>query len=156
MEQVFRSPHLWIVFVLATCANAVYFRVRSREQPELADGYTALIRGWLLWGNLPWLVMAVGLETGHVPSFWYYLRPRDGSPYVLAWYGCVVALWLLGFYWIFLRGGAEMLAKHSRIFRGDLSNPAKVKLMYLLCVAGGVAGLTFLFVMDVPIPFGGG
>jgi hypothetical protein len=160
MEQIFKSPHLWFLFELATCANAIVFRLRAREHtkehPELAEGYAALIRGWLLWGSLPWLVMAVGLEFGRVPSFWHYLRPRDANPYVLAWYACVVVLWILGLYWVFLRGGAETVAGHSRIFRTGLTSPAKVKLVCLLCVAAGVAAFIFLLVMDVPLLFGSG
>ncbi|HUJ72542.1 MAG TPA: hypothetical protein VLZ30_09875 [Verrucomicrobiae bacterium] len=160
MEQIFKSPHLWLLFIFATCANAVCFRVRAREHarehPELADGYAALIRGWLLWGSLPWLVMAAGLEFGHVPNIWHYFRPRGGNPFVLAWYACVVVLWILGLYWVFRRGGAEMLADHSRIFRGDLSSPGKVKLVCLLCVAAGVAAFLFLLLMDVPPLFGNG
>ena len=159
MEQILRSPHLWLLFVLVTCIQAVYFRVAARqhiqEQPGLAEGYAGLSRGWLLWGNLPWVVMGVGLELGGVPSIRHYFRPRDGNSFVLAWYACVVGLWVLGLWWIFLRDGAEMLARHPRILRGNLSSPAKIKLFYLLCVGGGVAGLVFLFVMDVPLPFGG-
>src|SRR5664280_82507 len=158
MEQIFRSPHLWLFFEFAICANAIWFRVRAREHtkehPELAEGYAALIRGWLLWGSLPWLVMAAGLEFGRVPSIWHYFRPRDDNPYVLAWYVCVVLLWILGLYWVFKRGGAEMMAGHSRIWRGDLSSPAKVKLACLLCVAAGVVAFILLLVMDVPLPFG--
>jgi hypothetical protein len=158
MEAILKSPHWWIMFVLVTCAQAVFFKrgaaAHIREQPELAQGYAALIRGWLFWGNLPWVVMGLGLESGAVPGFWHYFRPRDGNPYVLAWYGCVVALWILGFRWIFRRGGAQMLARHSRIFHGDLSSPAQVKFFYLLCVGAGVAGLVFLVVMEVPLPLG--
>jgi hypothetical protein len=160
MQQIFKSPHLWLFFVFSWCANAVIFHVRARqdikEHPELAEGYTALIRGWLFWGSLPWLVMAFGLETGRVPTIWHYFRPRDGNPYVLALFGCVVALWLLGFFWIFLRDGAEMLARHARILRGVLLSPAQVKLMFLLCVGGGIAALIFLWVADAPLPFRGG
>jgi hypothetical protein len=160
MEQIFKSPHLWFFLELSTCVNAIYFGMRAREdakvRPELAEGYAALIRGWLLWGSIPWLVMAVGLEFGRVPSIWHYFRPRDGNPYVLAWYVCVVFLWILGLSWVFLRGGAEMLAVHSRILRCGLSSPAKVKLVCSLSVAGGVAALILMMVMDIPLPLGAG
>ena len=159
METILTSPHLWVMFVLATSVNAVFFRIaatqHSKEHPELADGFATLIRGWLFWGNLPWIVMGIGLEFGGVSNLWHYFQPREGNPYVLAWFVCVMFLWILGFWWIFLRGGAEMLAKHSMIFNySDLSNPAKVKLFYLICVGGGVVGFILMFFMEFPLPFG--
>ena len=51
------------------------------------------IRGWLVYGNLPWVVMGLGILFGGVPTIFHYFNPRNG-PVVLIWYGTVIALWV--------------------------------------------------------------
>src|SRR6266480_2745694 len=97
--------HAWLMFVAVTCINVLYLslhsRQRIRERPELTAGYRRLIRGYLFWGNLPWIVMGVGLELGGLPSIFSYFRPRDGNPFVLAFFGVVIAEWVLSLWWLF-------------------------------------------------------
>src|SRR5476649_2000679 len=104
---------IWIVFIIVTCLNVAVLKWRSREyvkaNPELAAGYRTLIRGYLIWMNIPWLVMGIGCTVGRIPSMVYFLRPADGNPYVIAWYASVIAEWLLGSYWLFFKSGAKML-----------------------------------------------
>src|SRR5215471_8013343 len=80
-------------------SNAVVWRWRARKHisanPALAAGYERLIRGWLVYGNLPWGVMGLGILFGGVPTMFHYFNPRNG-PVVLLWYGVVVPLWLAG------------------------------------------------------------
>lgn len=110
------------------------FRKRAQEHigknPQLKEGYAALFRGYLFWMNLPWVIMGIGCTVGGIPSVWHYFRPRDGNPYVLAWFGSVFFLWVLGTFWLFLKSGAEMLAGHPGaielrygVKRKDLANP---------------------------------
>ena len=35
-------------------------------------------------GALPWTVMGLGQITGFTPTVWYYFRPQDKNPVVLA------------------------------------------------------------------------
>ena len=142
------------MFVAVTVANALILKFRSRryiqERPELAAGYEQLFRGVLFWGSLPWMVMAIGIEVGGVPNLVSYFRPRDGNPFVLAWFAVVFALWLLGFYWLFARRGAEFLVAHPGLFQGDLKSPNMVRFFYCLMVAGGIASVCFMFFVDIP------
>lgn len=142
------------MFFAVTVVNAVIFRIRSRsyirEKPELAAGYRQLFNGYLFWGNLPWLVMGIGIELGGVYSVFSYFRPRAENPFVLAWFGVVIALWILGFYWLFARHGAEFLAEHPGLFRGIPQSPAMIRCFYCLMVAMGVGALIFMFVADIP------
>ena len=142
------------MFIAVTVANALILRVRSRrhirERPELAEGYQRLFYGVLFWGNLPWFVMAIGIELGGVPDMFAYFRPRNDNPFVLAWFGIVIALWLLGFYWLFARRGAEFLVEHPGLLRGEPKSPNMVRFFYCLMVAGGIAGLYFIFFAGVP------
>jgi hypothetical protein len=141
------------MLVAVTLANALVLKFRSRDyirqRPGLTRGYQQLFLGVLFWGNLPWLVMGTGIELGGVPSMFSYLRPRDGNPFVLAWFCVVVMLWILGFYWLFARRGAEFLIEHPGLLRGTPKNPAMIKAAYCLAGAGGIVGLLLIFTTDI-------
>ena len=146
--------HAWLVFVAVTCINVLYLKVHSRQQirqrPELAAGYRRLIRGYLFWGNLPWIIMGVGLELGGLPTINSYFRPRDGNPFVLAFFIAVIGEWILSFWWLFFARGAEFLAEHPGVF-GGLRRPIIIRLYSSLCLAGGVAGVLFMWFSDIPV-----
>jgi hypothetical protein len=89
-ERVFTlvARHAWAMFIVITCLNAATWRWRARRHiavnPALAPGYRRLIRSWLVFGNVPWVVMGLGIV-----------------------FGGVVAFWVASVYWIFFRRGAE-------------------------------------------------
>jgi hypothetical protein len=146
----------WAVCIAATLLNAGIFRFRARRHirgnPALADGYATLIRGFVLWGNIPWVVMGVGCLLGGVPSIDHFLRPREGNPFVLAFFASVFLVWVLGTYWLLFRGGAEMLVEHPGLLNMDFRSPLMVKLFWLLCLAGGIVAVTVMFATEVPWP----
>lgn len=153
IEQIlFR--HAWLLFILVTCLNGAIWRWRARKyisaNPALGPGYRRLIRGLLLFGNLPWLVMGLGILVGGVPTVWHYFNPRNG-PAVLIWYITVVALWVASFYWLFFRHGAELLLAHPGLLNLPSDRPWVLKGYFLLCLAGGVAGLLMMVFWDVPV-----
>jgi hypothetical protein len=69
---------------------------------------------------------------------------------VLSWLGTAIALWMLGFYWIFACRGAEFLVEHPGLFRGNPKNPAMIRIGYGVLTAAGLLGAIRLFTMDVP------
>jgi len=150
----FLFRHAWLMFVAVTCINVLYLKVHSRQQtrqrPELAAGYRRLIRGYVFWMNLPWIVMGVGLELGGLPSIWSYFRPRDGNPFVLAFFFVVFALWILGFWWLFFARGAEFLAEHPGVLRGFPRSPAMIRIYYCLGLIGGIFAVCFMWFSDIP------
>jgi len=152
---VIMTKWFWAVCILVMFLNAGIFKFRAKrhiqENPDLADGYRTIIRGWLIYGNIPWIVMGLGSLVGGVPSIDHFFRPRDGNPFVLAFFASVFQLWILSTYWIFFRRGAEMLVDHPGIFNVDFKSPIMVKLFWLLCLAGGIAGVTMMFIQDIPI-----
>jgi hypothetical protein len=154
MNEPSIARHAWVVFIVVTVFNALIFKSRSRvrvqQQPELAAGYQQLFNGILLWGNLPWIVMGIGVTFGDVHSIFSYFRPRDGNPFVLAWFGVVIGLWILGFHWLFARRGAELLVEHPGLLSGDPKSPAMIRVLYCLMVAGGILGLLVMFIADIP------
>jgi hypothetical protein len=92
VELIFR--HAWLLFIGVTCANGAIWWTRAKKEiaahPELTETYRELVRGWLIYGNLPWVVMGAGILAGGVPSVFQYFNPRNG-PFVIAWYVTVVA-----------------------------------------------------------------
>jgi hypothetical protein len=156
------SEHFWALAILVTCVNTGLLKYRAKKrienEPELAEGYPKLILGYLIWLNIPWIVMGAGCIFGGDLAVWHYFRPRDGNPFVLTWWASVFALWILSFIWVFFRGGAEILSKYQMIPYqvlgkvGYVTNPTKVKLLYLLCLAGGVIAAAIMWTVDVPLP----
>jgi len=151
---VFR--HAWLLFIVVTCAKgAVWWRraqPKIAENPALEQGYRRLIKSWLIYGNLPWLVMAAGILSGAVPSAMSYFNPRNG-PFVIAFYVTVVTLWIATFYWLFFRGGAEDLLTHPGLLNLPDARPWAIKVYFLLCLAGGVVGLLWMIFGNIQVPF---
>ncbi len=58
-------------------------------------------------------------------------------------------LWILGFYWLFARRGAEFLIDHPGLLRPEPKKPAMIRVIYCLMVTGGIIALVFLFTMDI-------
>ncbi len=157
------SKWFWAMGIATTCANAIIYARRAqkeiRKNPELEEGYRTLIKGFLIWGNIPWIVMGIGCLVGGVPSLFHFFRPRDGNPFVLSFFASVFLIWVLGTHWLFFQGGAEKLAKHPGLITyhtfgksGNITNPAVIKLFWLLCIAGGIVGAAIMFTVDIPIP----
>lgn len=156
------SRYFWAIAIVITAINAAILKHRSKqhiqEEPELAKGYDQLILGFFFWTNIPWVVMGVGSTVGGVPSVFHYFRPRDGDPFVIAWWVSVFILWILSFYWIFLAKGAEKLAKYRMLIcssfgkAGYVTNPTVVKLLVLLMLAGGIFAAVMMFMEVIPSP----
>lgn len=94
------TTYFWVVAIILTSVNVASFKRRSRvqvqEKPELEHGYATLLRRYLIFLNLPWVVMGIGCTIGGVPSLLHYFRPTDGNPYVLAWFASIFLLWITG------------------------------------------------------------
>lgn len=145
--------YAWFLFIAVTCINgAVWWRRGQQaraEEPELEEGYRRLIRWWIICGNLPWIVMGIGIIFGGVPSVLHYFNPRNG-PFVMAFYVTIVALWIASFYWIFFRGGAEELVAHPGLLNLPGQKPVWVKALFLLSLIGGIIALTMMILGGIP------
>ena len=145
---------IWLGFIAITFVTAAIWRRRGRkriaEHPESAEGYRRLTRAFMLWGNLPWVVMGLGLTLGSVDSVGSYLKPADANLWVVAFYLSIAVTWVFGLWWVFRRGGAQQLVDHPGLFNVSLSKPEHVK---LIAAAGGLltlVGMTVFFLDDMP------
>jgi hypothetical protein len=157
------SRYFWLLVLVITLTNWLRFRRKAQKyigkNPQLEQGYAPLIRGYLFYTSLPWVVMGIGCTLGGVPSVWNYFRPRDGNPYVLAWFGSVFFLWVSGTFWLFFKGGAETLARYPGAleFRYGLkskvtTSPLTIKALWLLLLASGIIGTAIIWSTNIPIP----
>ena len=155
MPFVFK--HTWILFMAVVVANGLIFKVRSRayieSDPDLKPGYDKLIRGWLIYVNLPWAVMAIGDLTGMTNGTFDYFRPRLLNPVVLIFHLTVVVIWALGCKWIYVDGGANSLARHPGFViggRGEVTSPLKIKVLWGIGVLAGIVAMSSMWLYDVP------
>jgi hypothetical protein len=154
------TQYFWAIAIIVTCLNVLFFKGRSRsviaEDPKALQEFKKLMRGYLFWMNLPWIVMGIGCTIGGVPTVFHYLRPRDGNPFVIAWWVIVFIEYILSIYWIFLCKGAEKFAKftmHNCSFcNRNISSPTMIKLMFLLCLSGGLIAAIAMWTTDITLP----
>ena len=147
---------IWVVFILVTVANALTWWRRGRDHiarnPALRQGYKRLVFGFILWGNVPWVVMGLGLMVGGVSSPFDYCEPQSANPWVLAWYGTVVCLWALALWWIFAGGGARAIVDHPGLINIRLSKAWHVKLLACVQTLAGIVAMALAFHRDMPVP----
>lgn len=108
--------HFWIFFIFATWynlrASKSSIEKRIENQPDLKEGYDNLYKGYLFWCNLPWILMGFLILSGKVNSIADFLLPGKSNEYVTFWFLAMVILLAYFLYWIFLKEGAEILAKY--------------------------------------------
>jgi hypothetical protein len=149
------NRYFWAALIVVTCVNAAVWWRRAQpvleQQPERREGFRRLIRGWLIYGNIPWIVMGFGIVFGGVPSVFHYFNPK-GGPFVIAWYVTIVLLWLLIGAWLFFMRGAEQLIEYSAPLNLRTQNPFMIKLFFLLGVGAGAVTLTMMLLGYVTVP----
>ena len=154
MALIFR--HFWVAFIVVTLINGGIWWWRSKpyreRDPSLTESYRSLILGFITWGNIPWVIMAAGILIGDVPSIFHYFNPRSSSPFVLAWFGSLFFLWLIGSYWLFARGGAEKIVRHPGLLQDNVITASGIKRTWVLGLAGGIAAVIAMHLVDFQPP----
>ncbi len=120
---IFLFNNFWIVLILIACANALILKLKSKKyianNPALKRGYDQFIKGFLFYGNIPWIIIGVGnLSTG-TKSVIDYFSPYSSNVFVLTFYFSIITIWLLGTRWIYYKNGAAFLENHPGMFRGE-------------------------------------
>lgn len=116
----FISRNFWVICLVVSMFNYLAaerwlqsLATVNAEQAEVGKRY----RRWVaLAGAMPWFVMGYGHVIGGVPTVWYYFRPQDRDPYVLAWLGSIFLLTVLFGVWVFVAGGARKINQYE-VFR---------------------------------------
>lgn len=159
MELIFK--YAWIFLIAVTVLNGFVLKYRSKkyiqENPELESGYDRFFKGWLIYGNIPWIIIMIGNLSGLTESIFEYFNPKAMNPMVLTFHLSIVILWILSIRWIYFRDGAEFIEKHPGLLRisglkGVSDTSAKqVKLFFPLMLLGGIIGLILMWTMEFQI-----
>ena len=160
MEIIFK--HTWIMFIAVTIANGLILKYRSKkytaEKPELEDGYDKYFKGWLFYGNIPWVIMMIGNLSGMTQNTFEYFNPKAMNAIVLVFHFSIILLWVLSVRWIYFKNGAEFIETHPGLIQksslsGNTNVTAKqIKLFFPLMLLGGIAGMIMMWIMDFPTP----
>ena len=152
--------HFWIILIATTVVNGIILKYRSQkyiaENPDLKKGYNDYLKGWLFFGNIPWIIMAIGNLTGMTETTTDFFHPREMNPIVLVFHASIVVLCGLGVYWIYMKNGAEFIEKHPGLFQqssflGKKGMTAKrVKIFFPLMLFGSIMGIVMIWVMNIP------
>ena len=116
------------------------------KNPALTWGYRRLILGFLIYGNIPWLILGAVFEL-----------PRAfRGPLLIAFAITIVVYWIAGVWWLAFGGGAEQLAAHPGILRGPPRDAWTIKVQVLsilgaTLVGGVLVSIFFVFVAVPPI-----
>ena len=135
--------YFWLIAIAFTFINLPIMKARAdkyiQEDPSLEDGYNSLLRGFMVYTNLPWVAMGMGMIFGDFDTVFDILFGlRSGNPFVWLFYATVIGLWILLFAWVYFWGGAEMLANHPGFTSHLKQSPTAVKIKIALSAAGGI------------------
>lgn len=104
-----------------------------------------MFKGYIIWLNIPWIVMGIGCTIGGVPDVLSYFKLREGNPHVLAFFASVILIRLQAAYWLFFRKGAEKLVRYLGPFSSSFSSPVKVQVIGLLVIVPAAVGISMLW-----------
>ena len=146
----FIFDYAWVLLILITVLNAFILKTRSKkfmkDNPELEEGYDRLFKGYLIYMNIPWVIMGVGMLLGGVPSTFSYLTPaRISNPFIIVFHATIVILWILSIWWLYFKDGAEFLVKYKGVFNRDFQSPMVIKVFFGIALIFGVAGMIFMW-----------
>jgi hypothetical protein len=160
--MLFLFNNAWILFIVATIVNGFIIKSRAEEhirtEPELKGSYETFIKGWFLYGNIPWVIMMIGNLSGYTTSFFDYMNPRSMNPMILFFHFSIIALWILGVHWIYFKNGAEFIEKHTALFRKSSIpeithiSARQVKILLPLMLLGGIIGMILMWTTEIRVP----
>ena len=152
MEFILKN--FWIAFIVVTFLNALTFKFRSikqiKEKPELEEGYNKIIKGYVIYGSIPWIIMGIGNLLSLTNSIFEYFNPSTLNPIVLLFHISIIYLWIISSIWLYKKDGASFLDKHPGILN---MTGSQLKLLLPLCLVGGIAAMVAMWIVEVPVMF---
>jgi hypothetical protein len=149
----FVFKYFWVLFIAVGLLNTQYAwrAVKSRLElhPDLEPGYRFYFLAYAFWSNLPWLLIGAGIVWGGVAGPGDFLKPWQGNPMVLAWWGAMALFSVLLTGWIFA-GGAEKLERYPGLPMVPLTGAKKIKL-YALLMLGWYLVIAAALIIGVPL-----
>lgn len=138
---------------------------KDPTDPRASAEAIALRRWIFVVSDLPWVVMGWAILSGGVPNMWYFFRPQDRNPYVLAWFAMLFLISFCFAFWVFFRGGAKKVVMLQPVefkwyrtgFRGSSQGTveltaSRVKLFAAIGPIWIAAWILLVSFMDAPLP----
>lgn len=145
MEKI--PSQIWILFVIIQCVNGAFWWFRGTAQrPTQRDSYKKLVIGWLLLGNIPWLIIGAGALSSKLPSLDEIFYPSRGNPFVLGFHISTVVLLALCSFWIYFGKGAQTMVDHPGLLNRPITEPTHMKMLWSACLAGAMLGEIFMWI----------
>jgi len=141
-----------LLAMVVTIINAFIMKGRVRphidQNPELEPGYNKLLKGFVFFSTIPWLIMGFGILTGLVNDPLECLNIRSMNPVAIAFSSYCFAMYLVAAYWVYFNGGAEMLAAHPGLIayhffgtRREVTSVNGIKGFFAIMIFSGVGAL---------------
>ncbi len=150
----------WILFIVVTIANGFVYKKRGEQfieqNPDLKPGYDLIFRYWMIWANVPWVIMGIGNITGLTNNVFDYFRPRTLNPAVLVFHSTILILYVLSIWWIYAKNGAEFLEQHPGLLKwkginsGGYLTAREIRLFFPLMIFAGLTAMLFMWLMNIP------
>ena len=103
------SEYLWLLMLgyLAIRYLQAKKQLSARECDRgESDEAQGLLSRFAIAAAIPWVLMGSGHLSGATPTIWYYFRPQDGNPFVLAWLATCFLLSAAYAWWVMAANGA--------------------------------------------------
>jgi hypothetical protein len=156
--------HAWLLFIGTLFINALIFKLRAKklvkEDPSLEKGYNDIIKGWVGFGMVPFIIMGIGQLSNSTSLITDYFHPAKLNPFVILFHLSIVVIWVIGSNWIFRKNGAEFLSKHPGLFQNrsmsskpGIMSPRSIKITWAMGVMGGIVAMVMMwsgFFSDMP------
>lgn len=153
----------WILFVVATFINAFLLKHKSKKHisknPQLKAGYDKFFKGFLIVGNIPWIIIGAGNTAGYTQNIFEYFNPRSLNPFVLTFHIAIIILRLLCARWVYFNNGAEFIEKHPGLlvkrgfgYRNENLSAKRIKISLGIALLGGIIAMVIMWTGKFPIP----
>jgi len=157
----FISRYFWAISI----ALALFHYIKKQHELKAVDNDSTVnmkikiqyTRWFTLATVFPWVVMGLGHIVGDVPSIWYYFRPQDQNPYVVAWFVLNFILVVAFTLWVFFADGARKAREYELLSYTGMSSKTHMSetTIKLVAAIGPVFFLLWVYLisaMDVTIP----
>jgi hypothetical protein len=140
-----------------------YFNICKPSPENKPDGQSEdkdciYLRRFAAGMCLPWAIMGAGQLLGYTPVVWYYFRPQDLNPFVLAFITLVFVEICIFAWWVLFAGGAEKVRDLGLIvitMTGQPDRPVKslvaIKLFAAISVLVFIACVALMVFLDIQV-----
>lgn len=157
MEIIFN--YFWVFLIVFGIINGLSWKRNLLKERTLSDEeefeFDSLIKGFIIWGTLPWIIMGITSFVFGVSDFRFLVFPNEVSKAYLVFYVTVILLNGYTFIWINFLGGAEKLARYPGIMNHKSAKPISYKLLSYLGILANVAFFVMVYYMDFSKLFDG-